>query len=283
KIIAGIVCIVLPLLMVGNVFNYTLQYRCVPLILIILIFMCLARGAFNEQRQVPDKNTVLLAMSLFSLILLLRVILKVEAGRYGFYLLVPGMLLYYVFFLKIVPQIIKYKNPVFSGALIIFFIFLAGDHFKVSDYIYSQKILEIGGNRGKLYFLNTSKENNCKKLIEYLQNNTKKDDTLVVFPEGAVINFFSERDNPLRYYQFLPQDLVREKVEDEVIRQLDEKNVDYIAIVQRSTAEYGYPVFGLHYAKKLKKWINDNYQNPTVFGAIPFTTRDYGVMLLERK
>ncbi len=281
-VLTGLFLMIIVLTAAKTYFNPYFQYRSLPLIGVFMTSFALIKLLVFKNQGERKINLSLLALSLFSWILLLRIILNVQAGHYGFYLLVPGVILYYVFFLRLLPDILNYKNPVFYGISVILFVFLAVNHLSVYRYIYRQQSLKIETARGTFYGFDNNREIRCKDLIEFLIKNTRENETLVVMPEGVTINFLSGRDNPLYYYHFLPYDLLRTEVEKDVISRLKKKNPDYIAIVQRSTAEYGYPSFGIDYGQQLFKWINENYGEIKLFGPRPFTTNDFGIVLLKR-
>jgi len=282
SVLIGLSLIVITLYTAKRYLNPTLQYRCLPVICGLITIALFFKLLLLKNRNNISGNLSLLALCLFSWILILRIILNVQAGHYGFYLLIPGMILYYIFFLRLVPDFFKYKNSVFYGAFIILFILLIANHLGISRFIYRTQTLPIQTERGTLYYFGNNREKRCKELVEFLKGNTREDDTVAVFPEGAAINFLSGRDNPIYYYQLLPYDLMKEEVEADVINQLRDKKVSYIAIIQRSTAEYGSPSFGIDYGQKLFNWINENYKEIKLFGPKPFTTNDFGIALLKK-
>lgn len=280
--IAGLILIVCALTWAKTFYPYWLQYRAVPLICILVGGYCLAGLLVVKKTSDLAKDVSLLALCVFSLLLTLRIILKVSAAHYGFYLLAPGMILYHIFFLRILPGLLNNKHKIFSAAFIALFVLLIINHFQIYRPVYAQQTLKVDGPRGGLFFMDTGTAGRCRELIEFLRQNTDQEDTLVVFPEGVALNFLSRRDNPLYYYQFLPYDLARPGVEQDIIAELRQKKVDYIAVLQRSTAEYGYPVFGAHYARELADWIAANYRVTQFFGPPPFSSAEFGIALLEK-
>ena len=118
--------------------------------------------------------------------------------------------------------------------------------------------------------------------IDYIVRKIPQECTLVVVPEGIGINALTQRPNPLRYYYFTPPGLAIIG-EDAIISAFRSARVDYILLVQRTTAEYGPEVFGIDYGAKLDKWIKDNYELAAQFGPYPFTTEKFGTALFKRK
>ena len=231
-------------------FAYYLQYRALPLILLIMSAVFLIRFWKDKANA---RYALISGLSLFSFFLMPRIFLKAWAGQFGFYLLVPAMIVYYVFFLKVIPDFLKQEKV--RNFYRLCFIFLSAlfivSHFNISRFFYENRTLEISSERGRLYVLDRKANYINKELIDFLAKNTRDDETLAVFPEGVFINFLSKRENPLYYYQYLPVDLVRESLEDDIIKEMEIKKIDYVVIHPRNVAEYGYVAFGYDYGKNI--------------------------------
>jgi hypothetical protein len=258
---------------------YDWQYRCLPLI-------CLAQFVLSLRKSGEGSKQLFLAvLSLFSLLMLGRVFFFAWAGHYGFYLLAPGMLVYYIFFLEILPRF--FRRPETKTVLRAGFIFLAClfvlAHLQVSGFCYRSRTLKIQTPRGTLFAFPVAREQRLKELIDFLREKTAPAATLAVFPEGLGINFFSGRDNPLYCYSYLPQELSRPATEEAMLRDLAEKQPDYVAIVQRDTSEYGPASFGQDYGGRLSAYISENYELCRQFGPYPFTGAEFGAALLKKR
>lgn len=269
-------------LLLKKIFTYDLQYRCLPLICLATILISLYRFVKAKSRK---DYLFIAAISLFSLFLMMRTLFYVWAGHYGFSILVPGMIVYYIFFFKIIADFIRSdiaKMFLNLGLLSIFVLFIIW-HFSISRLCYLNKTLEVSSLRGNLYVFNNIRERRCKELIEFLKSNTDEKESLAVFPEGLAINFLSGRNNPLYYYIYLPLDLAKKEVTGNIISDMEAKRVDYVALVQRDASEYGKPVFGRDYGELLWNYILENYILYKQFGPFPFTTEGYGIALFKRK
>ncbi|MFH0935240.1 MAG: hypothetical protein V1828_00035 [Candidatus Omnitrophota bacterium] len=300
RMLAGGFCVVLIMFFLNKYFPFDWQYRPLPIICLLVMLIGvfgLLKSGDPAQKQ---KSLFLLALSTFSLILASRMIFFARAAHFGFYILVPGMIVYYVFFLKLVPELLdlfnlrgcQISNPAgcklpergfYYSAFTTVFLFFILQHFNVSKFCYENKTLKIDTPRGRMYVFNTPAENRCKELIEYLRNNTGKEQSLAIFPEGLPINFLAERENPLHYYTYAPINLRSAEVVDDIIGEMDAKKVDYVAINQRDTAEFGYFAFGVDYAQPLWKYIKENYLLIKQFGPFPYTSQEFGIALFKRK
>ncbi|MFH1645388.1 MAG: hypothetical protein ABIB11_03115, partial [Candidatus Omnitrophota bacterium] len=263
----------------ASLFSYQLQYR--PIFFLVLLALIISVFKIIKKVDV-SKNVFLLGFCLFSLLLMARMVLFARAGHYGFYILVPSIIVYYTLFSELIPRFIKGKQGGYlynTGFILVSIVFIFF-HFNITKFCYKHRSLTFSSKRGSIYLFDNEREHRCIDLINYIQNNTNPDETLVVFPEGIAINFFAERENPLYYYSYHPVGLIKE---ESVIKGMLEKQVDFIALVQRRTDEYGFPVFGRDYAQGLMEYLNENYEMCKQFGFFPFTTECYGIALFQRK
>jgi hypothetical protein len=44
---------------------------------------------------------------------------------------------------------------------------------------------------------------------------------------------------------------------------------DYCIVLTRGTKEYGLPLFGTHYGKRIMAWVNQNYVTAETWGVAP--------------
>ena len=92
--------------------------------------------------------------------------------------------------------------------------------------------------------------------------------TLLVLPEGGMVNYLTRRTNPTRHLKFLPPEL-EIFGEAEILADLEAHPPDFVALIQRDTAEYGLPLFGTHYGQRLLDWARDAYVLVVRDGAEP--------------
>ena len=95
---------------------------------------------------------------------------------------------------------------------------------------------------------------------------------LVVFPEGAVVNYLSGRPNALRHKLYIPGYLTEEN-EGEVLAELGRSPPGVIVVLDRPTSEYGRAVFGADYGKRIRRWIDEHYDVLTRSSSDPTSRR----------
>jgi len=263
-------------------FGYQAQYRCLPL-------LCLAVGAQAArnllQGRNPERESLVLTLSLFSFLMLLRVFFRVWPGHYGFTLLVPGLIVYYLFFLRMIPSLFsrdRVKMFVRGGFAFLSLLFIFS-FVNTARKGYSRSTLEVASPRGSLSFFPTEPYFSSRQFLEYLEQNTLPDETLAVFPEGIGFNFLSGRLNPLNDYVYNPNDLSPAGASERVVEQLDRNRVTYVAVLQRDTSEQGFSSFGKDYGAGIMDYILKNYDMRMLFGSYPYTSERFGIALLKRK
>jgi hypothetical protein len=267
---------------VKRFFTYELQYRALPLISFIMAVVFLHKFSRAKENM---RYLFIVTISSFCFFLMSRMMFNAWAGHYGFYLLAPSLIVYYIFFLGIVPDLFKTAQVrnFYKTCFIFLSIFFIINHFNISRYFYENKTLKISSKRGDIYVFNNSRDYRCKELIEFLENKTDEKETVAIFPEGIFINFLSKRNAPLYYYQYLPVDLKRSSVTEDIIEDMHSKKPDYVVIIQRETYEYGYLGFGYDYGQGIFAYIVNNYALYKQFGPFPFTGRGYGIAVFKRK
>ena len=259
-----------------------LQYSCLPLILIVGTAYSI-KGLRSSDYKEP---LALLTLFLISLSVIPRIFFRTIPYPYGFYLLPLSLICYYIFFFKLLRNFLqiyfdKYLKS-YSLILGIFFISLIIPYVKKSSSMYAANNIKVETARGTLFFSQEHKASRVKGILKYLEENTRENDTLVVFPEGVALNYFSQRDNPLKLHIYTPPP-VRMATEDRLISWLLQYNVDYIIIAQRETDEYGYPRFGIDYGTGISSWINDKCSVGGHVGPAPFTSDEFGAVILKNK
>jgi len=279
----GILLIFLTFVSAQTLLEAFQQYRCLPLILAAGITWCAVRIHRGEDVQ---RNFGLLSLFLVSLALVSKRILDLAPYGYGFYLLVPGIVCYYIFFFEIVKRffvghIKDFPEALFSLFLLCFFSMYVVSYWGISKRAFAGKTIERRSPRGALYTYDDEESDVLFRTIDYLKANTAGTETVVALPEGEGINFFAERENPMPYLTFIPGTFLCQG-EDVVLSEFKKHAPDYVVVVHRPTYEYGYLYFGIHYAQRLYAWVLENYRLVKVTGAPPFTSERFGTAIYKR-
>jgi len=122
-----------------------------------------------------------------------------------------------------------------------------------------------------------------QQTLDWLEQNAPPEATLTVLPEGVMINYLSRRETPARFLNFMPPEIIAFG-ERAVVRSLDAHPPDFVLLVHRSTAEYGYPLFGSSpdYGRDTLTWVRRHYRTAAVIGRDPMTEAGFGIEILRR-
>jgi hypothetical protein len=82
--------------------------------------------------------------------------------------------------------------------------------------------------------------------------------TLVVFPEGEILNAMTGRPNPIRHKLYIPGYLTKDN-EPQLLSELNDRPPSAVVVLYRPTSEYGPGTFGVTYGQGIRGWIEHNY------------------------
>ena len=125
------------------------------------------------------------------------------------------------------------------------------------------------------------------EFLQRLEEEMEPGDDLVALPEGVMLNYLSRRPNPTRFIVFVPPEVAMFG-EGTILAELKANPPDFIALVQRSTSEYGLPIFGIHYGTSIMRWVRERYEFSGLVGARPLVPERlndhrWGIQLMKRK
>ncbi|MGD0623928.1 MAG: hypothetical protein ABSB32_04315 [Thermodesulfobacteriota bacterium] len=263
-------------------------FRPLPLFMLAFMIYCSINiWRFREDQQKTGRLLVFLTLGIFSFLLLLKMILNVHLYHYGFALAMPATLLAVMIFLYELPSLIgrKFTNVVFMRILGIVMVgILLFVYIKISKNIYDIKTYAIGSKGDTILSWKpevSARGMIVKRTIDKILETVKPDETLVVFPEGVMLNYLSRRGNPCPYVNFMPPELIIFG-EDRILASLDKTPPDYVVLVEKDTSEYGYRYFGKNYGIKLFSWIQEHYKEMHTIGQQPFTGRGFGIVIAKK-
>jgi len=222
-----------------------------------------------------------LAIAAFAAVLLLKMILNVRVYHYGFVLAMPAGLLAITWLLAWFPAWIQGRGghrwtAVACGLGLLFGFAQAHVGRSMAALAQSDTAVGEGANRilanDRAHFVNP-----VLALLERL-----KPESVVVFPEGAIINFLSGCPNPTPFYNFVPTGFAIFK-EPRILGALQANPPEVIVLCERDTSEFGFRYFGTDYAAQTLRWIEQDYVVERTFGAPPLRGEGYGIAVLRRR
>jgi Dolichyl-phosphate-mannose-protein mannosyltransferase len=258
--------------------------RPLPLFMVVLAAVCLAllfKPGLDREEQ--DRMILRVTLALFALALLAKMIFKVRVAHYGFGLSMPATLLLVVSIVDWIPRIITRKGG--YGALFragsLALLVLASQGFLGSfERWFRQKNYLVGSGADLIradergYFVAPA--------LDEIGRVVAPNDSLVVVPEGVMLNYLSRRVNPTPYLNFMPPELIMFG-EGNILAAFKAHPPDYVAVAHKQTEEYGLPYFGKDYGQRIHAWIMENYAQVGLWGEPPLQSSAFGVLLLKRK
>ena len=104
-----------------------------------------------------------------------------------------------------------------------------------------------------------------KETCHFIENNTKKDDVILVLPEGAMINFLTNRKSHNMFFHLIPPNLEALN-ENFVVKELNKELPNYLILESMSYNNFNETYFCESFGKQICNLIPKYYEAPIVFG-----------------
>ncbi len=250
-------------------------YLAMPVLLILLLIAAMVRyqKQLSSEAKVERHLLTLIVIAVYALASLARVILRVRSGgAYASYLL-PVSVIIFTYLLYVsssghplaslfpTARARRLAGNIALGVVFAWVTITAG----VMTYRYQNNYsYKIETARGAMMALPDVGQG-FDEAINFVYRETGPTEAIVVMPEGTSLNFLTDRRNPLREEITTPGFLDREG-ESRAIKEIERSGAHYIFITNRETVEFGAPIFGKDYYPSLMRWIEENFDQHTVFG-----------------
>ncbi|PKN53231.1 MAG: hypothetical protein CVU55_03200 [Deltaproteobacteria bacterium HGW-Deltaproteobacteria-13] len=258
----------------------------------VLLALLLAYLVINLIRKREDKTFAarylpFILLTVFSLLLLLKMILNVRLYHYGFALAMPASLVIAALLLYYIPLWIsrlgnKTVAMSFTG-LFIFFALLF--YFNLTKHIYDLKTCPVAEGRDRFLTFDARSGNHgpiVNETLRYIDQSMAPNDTFIVIPDGVMLNYLSRRENPSRYFEFTPN-FVEAMGEDKILNDISLKPPSFIILSEKDSSEHGARYFGKDYAHNIYSWIVRNYDKEILLGSEPLTGNGFGIIIAKKK
>lgn len=226
-----------------------------PLSLAILPVLIVLMGILNIKKLKSDIMLQLLVISafLFSLKIFWGLIIANYGTFFAGYLLLAFVVLGFKTFDKIALKI----DTIIIGIYIILIAITIG-------YVNTKesKDYSLSTDYGKIYtdgYLHYASVD----LIKYIIKNTQKTDKVVIFPEGAMINFLTQRPSDNYYTSLIPL-YIEVFGENNIIRHFRETKPEYIIFNNLNTHDYYFKYICQDYGLAFCSFVHNNYTQEKV-------------------
>jgi hypothetical protein len=225
------------------------------------------------------------ALAIFSLVLLAKTPLNTNIFHYGFGLAMPGTMILIAAVFHVAQEVERRGGSPWRFALPTLLVWgLVGTiHLlkmgQVVDY-YGEAAIQAAGAVGPC--THQDEKETFDTILAEIARRSRPDQTVAVWPQGALVNVLSLRRNPTPYIVLLPPE-IEMFGEDAICRAYQQNPPDFIVLAHCDTRFYGQGWFGADYATNLWRWMERHYVAVAKAGAEPFKTADFGMVLLQRR
>jgi hypothetical protein len=286
KLVTGTVFVLATLLLLPTL-SSPHWLESIPKALPVLVAVVLLISAIEYFHSDPDEShdrALNVSFAVLALVLLGKMLLNTRLYHYGFVLAIPALVITVSFFIDWLPRLaLKLGGApavvrAFGLSLILLMVVVhLGSMIPV---IRDQRhVVARGGNS----FIADDRGAAEQLMLNFIDRNVPADATIVVLPEGAMMNFLTARQNPTPYSTFMPAEMLVFG-EDQMLNSLQTRPPDFIVLAHKDTSEYGVPLFGRDYGKRVGSWVRENYSPVVKVGEIPLQDPEsFGIMLMRRK
>ena len=252
-----------------------------PLPLFMVVAGSAMAWAVTRHRQ--DKQIGALVLIVFSFVILGKMLLNVRLYHYGFVLAMPAMLVLVLALLDWIPTAIKNsggRQVIFYAVALTVLVVISTWHVNLSAKLYARTSIAVGV--GADVFLTDKRGEAVRLAVDWLDRHTQPQDTVVVLPEGVMINYLSRRRNSTPIVNLMPPEMLMFG-EDRILRALQATPPTYVVLVHKDTTEYGFRFFGRDYGQSIEKWLMQNYRTAQLIGAMPLRDDRFGVLIAKKR
>ena len=255
-------------------------------IIYMIVRLWSIEGAKREQ-DILRRGFPRLIFATLAFGLMMRMILNGRIYHYGFYQAALAGVLATVVVVREIPDWLR-LSPRGRNAFLGMFLALlmpgimsltklSWDHFR-------RKTTLVGSGRDHFYSYDIAIDPTghlVNEISDFLRD--REGSTVLVVPEGEMINYLARRPNPIAEFFFFAG-VTSDGRELAIVEKLRSHPPDWIVIVSRDLGEYGIDRYGEKpgSGQEILNWIDRNYKRVAQLGGDPLDYREHGAWLLRR-
>jgi hypothetical protein len=209
------------------------------------------------------------AFAVFALAMLAKMVLHARINMYGFALAMPATMLVVVALVGWIPALLDRsggRGALFRGVALGALGVAVLAHLGIQQRFLSRKTVTVG--EGPDAFLADGRGAFVNAAVEALKPRIVPGTTLAALPEGVILNYLLRVPTPARYINYMPPEILMFG-EDAIVADFRRHPPDFVALVHKSTAEYGLPWFGEDYGRGMLGFVRENYVPGPLIGGEP--------------
>jgi hypothetical protein len=227
------------------------------------------RGAVRRRDGGDEEQARQLGLaswSVFSFLLLGRILLNSRLGHYGFYQAMPAALLAVALLLCHIPRYLRARSnsgTYVRAAGLLLIAAVVADSIGTSVLLYRARDVPVGYGDDRMYVFDADLDPRTRTVtatLAHLRSETPDTADLLVIPEGATINYWLRRPSPSRFVNLMPVELTI--FGSAVIEELRASSPNLIVLAEKiNMSEYGYDGFGATDSpgEPVVNWLREDY------------------------
>lgn len=255
--------------------------------LAMLVLLAVWSFAYLREPLGTDRSRVLalrIALTLFALGLLAKMIFSARLYHYGFALAMPATLVLIAAFVSWLPRFAALRGAdggVVQCISITLVAVMVSVYLVAMSPVLRSERYRVGW--GADAFLADERGEAAQVAMQWIRRTMPAGATLAVLPEGAMINYLARRSNPTPHINLMPVELTIFG-EERVVSDFKARPPDFVLLCHKDTTEYGPPLFGRDYGQTIATWIRENYDEVALIGNRPLEDPDrFGMLLLRHR
>ena len=233
----------------------------------------------KKKKENTDKEKILLAFNVFSIVLLLKIFLNPRVGFYGFFVAMPAGMLLTGFFCSYWP-----KQKFIRSFFIVCICSLSVAHIFVTKHNSAISTYNVGSGADSAITCGEEFVKGARALsltIQWVKENVKEEEKILFFPTGDFINYMARREKPIPYNFAFAFDIYGENF---LLESVKKNPPEYIGFVTNNYQGLGFGLFGMdpRFGKITKSWADQNYTLVHTEGGSPFEFAETGMYIYRR-
>jgi hypothetical protein len=287
----GVLAVVLTmgagLVLVGRV-TIVSQVRMLPVAMLAILLWSAYRVATSRGDAVAAGQWIVTGtLAMFSFGMLMRMLLNVVVYPYGFELAMPATVVTVAFLAGILPDLTspdERARRVTAGMLVGVSLVFALACVQLSAAIMSRKT-QRAGPPGDAIICTPRDAQTAEVMLGLVESEVRPGESLMVIPEGVIINYWTRRTNSTPHYNFVPLEMAVAGGEDRIVADMQARPPDVIIGIPSFTARvYGFERFGVPgFGDAIMKWIVAHYARRGGTGPEADAAARLGIVVLRRR
>lgn len=250
-----------------------------------LVALLAAPVFFLQARREPTPRLVTRALwALGSLVFLTKLILHPRIYHYGFALAMPAALLLVALLLRSNAR--QRPSGLFSRSIATGVVAAAiASLLAVSDGWYARKETPVGEGLDRMLAMGLDPMTRiATQTLESLESELAPGDSLLVLPEGTMLNYLLRRPNPSRYQLFLPPEFAAVGGDAVMVEDFERDPPSWVVLLPRDHREYGAGRFWESETNgaAIGAWFQRHYGGHSRI-PVQANGQEYNAVLLKRK